>query len=343
MSILTGILTAVLLFCNLGADSLLADTLERTFPAAAAVEVVADDASIVLIGGETGLIELKAESNKEIEEHYEISSGLDNGVLLINVERKNKGFGLFRIFRLFSGPSPSISLSLAVPFQTACRLRTSSGSIDARSLDADLAARTGVGSINCNNVRGEVTLKTGAGSIAVDGHSGSLGAEAGAGKTNPGGCSGAMRLKTGAGSITVDGHSGSLNAKTGAGKIKLSGCSGAVVLKTSAGSITVNGHSGSLDAKTSAGSIKAELVSPPIADCRLQTSSGGITLSLPEGSNADLYAKTSSGRVSTDIPVSIVVLGKQTRNKLAGKIGYGGPSITLKTSSGRIRIRKNEF
>ncbi len=287
MSILTGILTVVLLFCNLGVESLLADTLERTFPAAAAVEVVADDASIVLIGGETGLIELKVESNKDIEEYYEIFSGLDNGVLLINVERKNKGFRLFRIFRLFSGPSPSISLSLAVPFQTACRLRTS------------------VGSINCSNVRGEVTLKTGAGRI------------------------------------TVDGHSGSLGAKTGAGKIKLSGCSGAMVLKTSAGRITVDGHSGSLDAKTSAGSIKVELVSSPIADCRLQTSSGGITLSLPAGSNADLYAKASSGGVSTDIPVT--VLGKQTRGKLAGKIGYGGPSITLKTSSGRIRIRKNEF
>jgi DUF4097 and DUF4098 domain-containing protein YvlB len=301
MSILAGIMTVVLLFSTFGVDTLFADTLERVFPAAKTVRVSAESASIELIGNEDNQIELDIECKKDISNHYEISSELENGVLLINVKRKKDGFKLFGISR-----SPSIKLSLAVPFQTACTLKTSGGSIDACSLDASLAVNTSGGSISCSNVRGEVDLKTSGGSV------------------------------------NCRSIAGNLDAKTSGGPIKLKDSTGKAVLRTSGGSIGVYGQEGAIDAHTSGGGIKVELASSPIGDCHLQTSGGGITLSLPESSDANLYAKTSGGSVRTDIPLTVTASGKQARNKLEGKFGRGGPSVTLKTSGGGIRIVKND-
>ncbi len=331
MRILAGIITVVLLLSNIGVDTLLADTLERVFPAAENVELAADGASIELIGNGNEQVELDIQCKEDIDKHYEISSELDNGVLRINVKRKKDGIRLFGFSR-----SPSLKLSLTVPFQTVCKLKTSGGSIDVCSLDAGLAALTSGGSIKCNNVRGEVTLKTSGGSVSCRAITGGLDARTSGGSIRLEKIHGAFNGRTSGGSIKAMQLTGDGRLCTSGGKIDLSECSGAITLKTSGGGITVDRHAGCLDANTSGGSVSASFASPPQGDCVLKTSAGSLRLALPEHSDALLDARTSGGKVSCELALSGEI--ETDRNHLRGKIGQGGPSVKLKTSGGSIRI-----
>ncbi len=331
MKILAGILTVFLLFSNIGVDTLFADTVERTFPAAGIVEVKADGASIELIGNGDNQIELEVESNKDIEKHYRISSELDDGVLRIFVKRKKDAFKLLGFSR-----SPSISLSLTVPFKTACTLMTSGGSIEACSLDADLSAITSGGSITCNDVKGEVTVKTSGGSLNCRAIAGRLEAITSGGSIRLEKVTGAFNGRTSGGAITAEELTGDGLLHTSGGTIKLSKCNGAIELKTSGGRITVKEHSGSLKANTSAGSVSASFVSPPDGDCVLKTSAGSIKLALPKDSGAELNANASAGKVSCELAIHGTI--DTDRHSLRCTIGQGGPNLTLKTSAGSIRI-----
>ena len=304
MSAIAGILTIILLFVNIGVQPLKADTIEKSFSAAKAVEFSVAGGSVELIGEDTGRIVLEADCQEQFDEHFELVSETVDGVLKIEIKSRKKSSGLFKRFLDFGG-SPGLKISLQVPFETECSIRTSGGNVDASSLNAPLSLNTSGGNIKCNNVLGDVLLKTSGGSINC-------------------------------GRIA-----GTLDAKTSGGNIRLAGCCAETEVKTSGGGIYVDDHIGCLNAKTSGGNIKAAFTTPPCKDCVLKTSGGGITLALPGDADAEIDARTSGGSVSTEIPVNATFPGEQDDDELNGTIGDGGPNIMLRTSGGGIRIKKS--
>ena len=332
MGALAGILTVFLLFLNLGVDNLLADTVEKTFPVASAVELTTDGGSIDLIGSDTRKIELDIESKKEFDKYYEISSDVENGVLKIEIERKDKGFSFFKMFN----DNNSLRIQVSVPFNTDCTLHTSGGSLQACSLDGDLTAHTSGGSIDCCNLHGEVDLHTSGGSVSCKRIAGDLTAKTSGGSIKLEKVCGNYIAKTSGGSIHAECLHGDGELNTSGGKISLAECKGAVAAKTSGGGIDVDSHEGSLVARTSAGSVSASFISPPTGDCVLKTSAGSIKLAMPDRSGCWLDAHTSAGSVNCDLAVSNI--DAKDRSHLSGKIGGGGPKVTLETSAGSIRV-----
>lgn len=142
------------------------------------------------------------------------------------------------------------------------------------------------------------------------------------------------------GSVYISGSLGDVKASTTNGKIELDGASGNLSLSTTNGSIEAVNVRGELDADTTNGSIVLEMLSFGNA-VNAGTVNGSITLRIgsTEEINADLIARTVNGRIYLDFPVTFQSI-KKSRRSLEGRIGQGGPEISLRTVNGSIKITR---
>ena len=67
----------------------------------------------------------------------------------------------------------------------------------------------------------------------------------------------------------------------------------------------------------------------------LRNVNGGIRLEVPEQINADLEIRTTNGRITTDLPITTT---RETRRRVEGTLGAGGPDLRLRTVNGSITL-----
>ena len=211
----------------------------------------------------------------------------------------------------------SISYDVTVPARTTVIARTGSGSIDVGDVSGPVDANTGSGSITVGRVAGPVTASTGSGSIAVTG-------------------AGSLNARTGSGSIRGSGVAGSLTASSGSGSVHLAQSGkGDVNVSSSSGTVEVTGVDGAARVSASSGSVVVE--GRPAGPWDVHSSSGSVTLRIPADARFDLDAHVSSGRIETTH--TITMTGTIDKRRLQGKVQGGGPLVSVRTSSGGIRIQ----
>lgn len=182
---------------------------------------------------------------KELLEDYEISIKQSGNTIYAVAERENSVSGWFNNDNL------SISFIVYVPEETSCRLNTSGGSIDLRSVRGQQDVKTSGGSLHLEEIRGNT------------------------------------EARTSGGSIKIERYAGRLNAHTSGGSIGLSDAQGELRVDTSGGSIDIDNVKGSVEASTSGGGIRADLTTLD-KYLRLRTSGGSITAVVPTGLGLDL-------------------------------------------------------
>jgi DUF4097 and DUF4098 domain-containing protein YvlB len=172
---------------------------------------------------------------------------------------------------------------------------------------ADVAAKSGDGSIDIERVTGRLQLRSGDGSIKGR----MLGGD--------------VTAHTGDGIITIDGVDGALNVDTGDGSIKLAGKMTVVHARSGDGSVTIHAEPGSA----------------ANGDWDIVTGDGSVTLEVPDGFGAELDAHTGDGGIRIqDITLSNVT-GKIGRSNLRGRLGSGGRALRLRTGDGSITLRRS--
>lgn len=251
-------------------------------------------------------------------------------------------------------------------FDGPVKLGTSAGSIDLKaSGPADLV--TGAGNIVVGRIGGVLHARTSGGAIQADAVTGAVEASSSAGDirfgelgatlkahTSAGGIqvqsvAGNASVDTSAGDIRIGSASGTLDAVTSAGQIEVERVAESADLKTSAGDIRLNEAGGSVHAHSSGGGIRLGRIKGLSPKIDLSTSSGDIVVSLTESARFDLDADASGGDISSEVPVTISSKGD---GRMTGQILGNGPgknekpggslaSLKLRTSGGRIEIRKN--
>jgi hypothetical protein len=197
---------------------------------------------------------------------------------------------------------------LRVPHKTTLdRIESSNGSIRAESVEGAARMHTTNGSVRAMKVRGDLDIQTSNGSIeATD-------------------AEGAATLRTTNGAVNVEGLRGALEASTSNGRIR------ARIMQTEPGK--------PLRASTTNGSIDLTMESFKDNDIRASTSNGSITVRLPSPLNARLRATTSNSTVSTDFDV-LVKGGTQSKTRLDGNVGNGGPLVDLSSTNGSVKVLK---
>jgi hypothetical protein len=179
----------------------------------------------------------------------------------------------------------------------------------------------------------EVTSRGGHVSISEIG--GAVAAQTSGGRLELRRVNGPVLLRTSGGRITAEEINGDVRARTSGARIDLAYVNGDIEARTSGGSIEVQGAAGAIDARTSGGGITASFVDEPSG--RLETSGGSIEVTMPADVGVDLDARTSGGQVRLDR--ELVLKGRERRHHVSGEINGGGPTLTVRTSGGSIRIR----
>lgn len=196
--------------------------------------------------------------------------------------------------------------------------------------------KTGGGSINISDLKGEIDVQTSGGSMTFGNIDGPVRGRTSGGSVTLEGSRGPARLRTSGGSINVGDVVGNLILFTSGGSINIGEVEGDVDAKTSGGAIHIEQAHGAIDAHTSGGSITAYISKQPESDSQLRTSAGTVTVYLANGIGVDLNAQTSMGSVKTDFPVDGVTKAKR---RLSGPINGGGPELFLSTSVGSVRVK----
>jgi DUF4097 and DUF4098 domain-containing protein YvlB len=212
----------------------------------------------------------------------------------------------------------SISYELIVPAQTKLVSQSGSGDETIEGIAGPLEANSGSGSLKISDIGNEVHARTGSGEIELSG------------------VKGGAKLSAGSGSISAKGIAGGLDASSGSGSINLEQTApGNVEIQTGSGSVEVSGANGAVRAQTGSGGIS--VAGNPSGEWTLHSGSGDVAVTLPAQASFNLVAHTGSG--SIDSNREIAVQGKISPRELNGKVGGGGPTIELSTSSGSIQIR----
>ena len=149
-----------------------------------------------------------------------------------------------------------------------------------------------------------------------------------------------------------------VDCKAVSGDLKLQEISGDAFLKTVSGDITLEKMRGSIEAETVSGdvqmrevseakNVKGNVLSGSIVyqgninsdgKYNLKSHSGRIEMILPSNSAFEFEAKTFSGKIKSDFEIS--VSGRISKKQIQGVVNGGGATITLKTFSGDIYLKK---
>jgi DUF4097 and DUF4098 domain-containing protein YvlB len=211
----------------------------------------------------------------------------------------------------------SITYDVTVPAQSSVTAKNGSGGIDINDLAGPVDATTGSGRITIGRIAGAVTAGTGSGGIDLSGAA-------------------SLKARTGSGSIRAVAVGGDATASSGSGSVQidLTG-KGSVDVSSSSGAVTVMGVNGAARVSTSSSSL--EVAGRPSGPWNVHSSSGHVTLHLPSDAAFDLDAHVSSGKIETTHPIT--VKGTVDKRWLQGQVRGGGPLVSVRTSSGGIRIQ----
>jgi DUF4097 and DUF4098 domain-containing protein YvlB len=142
------------------------------------------------------------------------------------------------------------------------------------------------------------------------------------------------------GSVRIFGPLGDVKARTTNGSIRLEDVSGQISCSTTNGNVEALDIRGQVLARSTNGSLHLEIASV-VDDITASTTNGSITLDIVSRNiDANLEARTTNGRISVDFPVTLPAGWSSSKRRVEGKIGDGGPLITLKTTNGSVRIQK---
>lgn len=176
------------------------------------------------------------------------------------------------------------------------------------------------------------SLKTSGGHIEAMGIAGNQDIATSGGHIDLANLQGSIEARTSGGHIDITDTQGDVDARTSGGHIDVQSSAGKLKLKTSGGHIDLADISGTVEARTSGGSISADLDS--IEEfVNLRTSGGSIKISIPQNSGLDLNLRGSY--VSTNLNN---FSGKIDHNEVEGKLNGGGPTVSARTSGGKVSL-----
>ncbi|MEK6612164.1 MAG: DUF4097 family beta strand repeat-containing protein [Gemmatimonadota bacterium] len=131
-----------------------------------------------------------------------------------------------------------------------------------------------------------------------------------------------------------------MDASTVNGGLTIEGATAQVKARTVNGGIEALSTSGPVSARTVNGGIRVRAGTIGDGPVEYETVNGSITLELPQGLDADVEMRTVNGSItSEDFPIT--VQGRFDRRRISGKIGKGGPELSVSTVNGSIRLRRN--
>jgi DUF4097 and DUF4098 domain-containing protein YvlB len=87
------------------------------------------------------------------------------------------------------------------------------------------------------------------------------------------------------------------------------------------------------------GGISVSLLRLGEGGLRVNIVNGGVKIGLPSETNAEINVHNVNGGIKFDLP--IIVVGEMKHDQLRGRVGDGGPPITITSVNGGVTLQKN--
>ncbi|HEY7409804.1 MAG TPA: DUF4097 family beta strand repeat-containing protein [Vicinamibacteria bacterium] len=147
---------------------------------------------------------------------------------------------------------------------------------------------------------------------------------------------GALTVETSYGDAQVARVAGPVDVSVVHGGLDASAVSGGLRARTSGERVEVDGFAGALDVQTERGSVRLRPQGAVNAPVQVRTTHGGIELRVPDGGRFELDAQSAFGELSVDLPR--FTLTRSEPRHVAGRLGTGGPTVTLAAQHGDVRV-----
>jgi DUF4097 and DUF4098 domain-containing protein YvlB len=149
----------------------------------------------------------------------------------------------------------------------------------------------------------------------------------------------AITAESASGSIELSGMGPGIDQglRTVSGKIETDNARN-LIANTTSGSIRFRFSGSKLYAKSVSGSVSGDILDfIPGGTCELGSVSGSVTLRAFNDLEAKLVMKSMSGSVTCEFPLQAML---QKNNELEGIIGNGASTISIKTTSGSVKLER---
>jgi len=188
--------------------------------------------------------------------------------------------------------------------------------------DSPLSVETVSSSISVSGMRGGLDLETVSGAIQIRGMPASL------------------DIENVSGSIDVETAPSESDVASVSGHIEIGSVMGDIDAENVSGDIVINGGTlGEASMETVSGNITCLAAPGPSGDVDMETMSGTISLVVDAGAVASYDLSTFSGSITNEIGPEPTRTSKYTPGKeLSFNTGPGGPSISLESFSGAIKL-----
>jgi DUF4097 and DUF4098 domain-containing protein YvlB len=139
---------------------------------------------------------------------------------------------------------------------------------------------------------------------------------------------------------------GSAVVDTSGGDVRIERTGGSADVRTGGGDIELRGVAGSVRAETGGGDVRVVLLSrDPRGTVSIRNGGGDVTLTVPSDLRADVDLDVTDCGDAAEACIrsefrEVSVLRKSDSAHASGGINGGGSRVSIRTSSGTIRLRK---
>lgn len=220
----------------------------------------------------------------------------------------------------FEGRAPHAEVRIEVPSGATVEVRTTSGVVRVRELNATIRIATGNGGVNATGAAGSLQIQTTSGGVRVS--------EFGRGR---------VEIETGSGLVEVLGGGPlELKAASATGQIVLREVEGRLAVTTATGDISIErARNASLNVETTRGAVTFSGSLQPGMNSLISTTAGSVRVALPRTAGFRLIATSVNGPVNVTFPITAT---ERARNVVVGSAGAGEGLLRLTTTSGPIEV-----
>ncbi|MEP6802083.1 MAG: DUF4097 family beta strand repeat-containing protein [Acidobacteriota bacterium] len=209
----------------------------------------------------------------------------------------------------------------------------------------DFLATAGAGTYRVGRVSGKVNILTHSGEIHIGAAGSSADLKTYGGDIQIGPVSGDLKAQTLAGDIRAGAVTGAVSADTSGGNVIIDRIGGSADVKTGGGDVVLPAVGGSVHIETGGGEVRVGLTGREAkGGATIRNAGGDVTLTLPANFRGEIELTASDAdldetAIRSDFP-EVTVTRRSGSQQATATLNGGGPRVTVRTSSGSIRIRR---
>jgi DUF4097 and DUF4098 domain-containing protein YvlB len=123
------------------------------------------------------------------------------------------------------------------------------------------------------------------------------------------------------------------------GKVDVGAITGEVDVNSVNGGVIVAQAGTATQLSSINGGISVSLLRLGEGGLRVHSVNGGVKIGLPSETNAEIDVHSVNGGVNSDLPITVV--GEMKHGQLRGRVGDGGPPITITSVNGGVTLQRN--